>query len=78
MGACFHIAGVFCDNCRTGWSGKVLRPIVGAPLTGDLAGPYPPPLATAAEVAALRAEVAGLRAMVERLKARIAELEQRS
>lgn len=76
MGACFHIAGVYCDNCRTGMSGSVLRPLTGAPLTGDLAGSYPPPLATAASLDALRAEVAALRARVEALETDMATIQR--
>ena len=73
MGACFHIAGVFCDNCRTGMSEERPRSLIFpmAPMSDecDITGPYPQLLATAAEVASLRAEVERLREVARKVHA---------
>ena len=78
MGACFHIAGVTCDNCRTAKSGTgtIIGPLTGVPFTGDLLGEFDPtPREWTAHPPAIYAEVATLRAEVERLTERVAELE---
>lgn len=63
MGACFHIAGTTCDNCRP--SGTISS--AGTLRWQPVRTPEMPPYATVADVAALAARLAALEAEVARL-----------